>query len=165
MRPGATTATAGLLLLLAGFAAGCASVSHPSATVSARATTSAGQTSSAVSSARLVPAATVTAIRAAIDAVNAAAGGTPAQQRAVLQKLVDPARAQDQRGCPTAKSTVRFDASWDDLRADPNGAAQTYVLPTLIKIYTADRITGTDVTALVISVSGRRAQLPPLCVS
>lgn len=161
MHPGATAATAGLLLLLAG----CASVTRPSATVSTAGSVTATHSSALSSSPLPVPADTLSAIRAAIDAVNATAGSTPVLQRAVLQKLVDPARAQDQRGCPTAKTTVRFEASWDDLRVDPNGAAQTYVLPTLIKIYTADRITGTDVTALVISVSRQRAQLPPLCVS
>ncbi len=166
MRSGATAQTAGLLLLLAGFAAGCGSVTPPPATVSvttsAAAQNSAGSTQS---SALPVPARAVSVIKTAIDAVNATAGGAPAAQRAVLRRLVDPARALDLRGCPAAKTTVRFEASWGDLRADPNGAANTYVLPTLIRIYTANRITGTDVTTLLISVSGQRAQLPPLCVS
>lgn len=164
MRPAVAAPAAGLLLLLGGCAAGG---QQPLAMATAAVPTSAvlSAASFTAASAPAIPTATVSAIQAAIDAVNATAGGTPAGQRAVLQQLVDPARAQDQQRCAAAKTTVRFEPAWEDLRADPNGAAQTYVLPTLIRIYTADRVTGTDVTSLVIRVSGRRAQLSPLCVS
>jgi hypothetical protein len=100
-----------------------------------------------------------------VDQLNAAADGAPADQRAVLQRLVDPARAADQRGCSPAHTTVTFEPAWPDLRPDPNGRANSYVLPTLILIHTGGRITGTDTAALIMSISGGSAHLPPLCVA
>jgi hypothetical protein len=104
-------------------------------------------------------------INRAVDAVNATAGGDPASQRAVLQELVVPVRAADQRSCEPAKTTVRFVPVWTALRADPNGVAHSYVLPALIRSYTDGRVTGTDTAALIISVAGGSAHLPPLCVA
>lgn len=100
-----------------------------------------------------------------IEAVNAQAGRTPAAQRAVLQRVVEPDRAADQRDCSPAATTVRFEPAWADLRPDPNGGTGRFVLPTLIRIYTDQRITGTDTAALIMSISDGSAHLPPLCVA
>lgn len=112
-----------------------------------------------------IPAGDAELIHRTIDAINAVAGRQPAEQRTVLQRVVDPARADEQRQCRPAVTTVRFEPAWPDLRAEPGAAAHRYVLPTRIRIFTADRITGTDVTALTVSISGGAAHLPPLCVS
>lgn len=117
------------------------------------------------SAASVVPTEDQLLIHHAIDAVNAAAGKDPADQRAALLEVVDPARAGDQRSCRPSTTTLRFEPAWADLRPAPGGAERSYVLPARIRIYTADRITGTDVTALTISVSGGRAHLSPLCIS
>jgi len=39
-----------------------------------------------------------------------------------------------------------------------------YALPTLIRIYTGDRITGTDLTPLHLGVTGGDAYLHSLCL-
>lgn len=112
-----------------------------------------------------LPAGDTELIHRTIDAINAAAGRRPAEQRTVLQRVVDPARADEQRQCRPAATTVWFEPAWPDLRAEPGAAAHRYVLPTRIRIFTADRITGTDVTALTVTISEGAAHLPPLCVS
>lgn len=112
-----------------------------------------------------VPAGDKELIRRAVDAVNATAGHGPAAQRAVLLQVVDPSRAGDQRGCRPASTTLHLEPAWPDLRPAPGGGAGTYVLPARIRVYTEDRITGTDVIALIVSVSDGRAHLPPLCIS
>lgn len=117
------------------------------------------------SAASVVPTEDQLLIHHTIDAVNAAGGKDPADQRAALLEVVDPARAGDQRSCRPSTTTLRFEPAWADLRPAPGGAERSYVLPARIRIYTADWITGTDVTALTISVSGGRAHLSPLCIS
>lgn len=143
-----------------GSAVGASTVANPSATSVAPSTS--------VSAASEVPGAAGTQValmRAAVDQVNAAAGHTPAEQRAVLQKLVDPDRAADQRGCAPATTTVSFDPAWSDLRPDPNGRPDSFVLPALIVIHTGGRITGTDTAALIMTMADGNAHLPPLCVA
>ncbi len=112
-----------------------------------------------------IPAGDAELIHRTIDAINAAAGRQPAEQRSVLQQVVDPTRADEQRQCRPAVTTVRFEPAWPDLRPQPGATARRYVLPTRIRIFTADRIIGTDVTALIVSISDGTAHLPPLCVS
>lgn len=102
------------------------------------------------------------AIDATVTAVNAAAGGTPAEQRAVLETVVDPTQLTQQRSCRPAGTTIGFEPAWPDLRRTGDGR---YVLPTLIRIYHGTRVTGTDVGALKIVITAGRAHLPPLCVS
>lgn len=108
-----------------------------------------------------VPEADRAAIDSTVAAVNATAGSTPADQRTVLEAMVDPARLEQQRSCTPAVTTIRFEPAWPDLRRTGDGR---YVLPTLIRIYNGTRITGTDVGALDIVISAGQARLPPLCV-
>lgn len=115
--------------------------------------------------ASVVPADDERLIQHAVDVVNATAGGDPADQRAALLQVVEPARAGDQRSCRPATTTVRFEPAWADLRPAPGAAPGIYLLPTRIRIYTAERITGTDVTALTVSVSAGSGHLSPLCIS
>ena len=111
------------------------------------------------------------AIRSAIDAVNATAGGSVAGQQAVLATIVDPALSDAFRHCSPATTTLRFEPVYTGLRATPDwtGADGTpagtlYALPVLIRIYTGDRITGTDLTTLHLGVHDGAASITPLCV-
>lgn len=111
------------------------------------------------------------AIRSAIDAVNATAGGSVAGQQAVLAAIVDPALSDAFRHCSPASATLRFEPVYAGLRATPDwtGADGTpagtlYALPVLIRIYTGDRITGTDLTTLHLGVHDGAASITPLCV-
>lgn len=105
------------------------------------------------------------AIRAAIDEINATAGGVVATQRAVLDKLAAPSEAADQRACPTATTTLGFDPAYRSLRPAPDGATGEYLLPAYITIYTDGRITGSDLTTLRLWVTHGTARTSALCVS
>jgi hypothetical protein len=111
------------------------------------------------------------AIRHAIDAINATAGGPVSDQQAVLAHLVSPALAAALRNCPSATTTLRFEPVYTGLRptpawSSPHGvpAGTVYALPVLIRIYTGDRITGTDLATLHLGVRGHAASITPLCV-
>ncbi|MCM3755306.1 hypothetical protein M3665_25635, partial [Bacillus licheniformis] len=67
----------------------------------------------------------VTAVRVAVDAVNATAGGDVAVQQQVLRRLVDPTRTAEQDACAPATITVRIDAVLDRLTPAPDDAATT----------------------------------------
>jgi hypothetical protein len=118
-----------------------------------------------------VPPGDSAAIRHAIDAINADAGGPVSVQRAVLAHLVSPALAAALRNCPPATTTLRFEPVYAGLRptpawSSPHGvpAGTVYALPVLIRIYTGDRITGTDLATLHLGVRGHEASITPLCV-
>ena len=111
------------------------------------------------------------AIRSAIDAVNATAGGSVAGQQAVLAAVVDPALSDAFRQCSPATTTLRFEPVYTGLRATPDWtgpdgtpAGTLYALPVLIRIYSGDRITGTDLTTVHVGVHGGAASITPLCV-
>ncbi len=122
-----------------------------------------------------------TAVRATIEAFNAAAAAGPADQQHRLADLVEPDRAAEVRNCPAATSTVRFEPVYGGLRAagapEPAGqtaadaAAQSYLLPALIRIYSGERVTGTDLTTLHLVVrpatggGDSEAYLTPFCVN
>jgi len=118
-----------------------------------------------------VPAADQQAVRATIDRLNASsAGAVPAQQQAIAA-AVDPALAAALDKCPPATTTLEFQPIYRDLRASPDwtGATGTpagtvYALPSLIRIFTGDRVTGTDLTTLHLGVRAGEAFLTPLCV-
>jgi hypothetical protein len=131
----------------------------------------------------------VDAIRATIDAVNAAAGGPVADQQAQLAAHVDPARRDEAQRCPAATTTVRLAPVEQGLRelvgptarpagsATPASAAATaadaggtvYGLPTLIRVFSGERLIGTDLTTLRLVVrdtgAGPEAFLTPFCVN
>ena len=120
-----------------------------------------------------VPAADADAVHAAIDAINATAGGPVADQQQRLAQLTDPDRSAGLR-CPVATTTVRFEPVYPGLRITGRQPGSTgYALPTLIRIYTGDRMTGTDLTALELVVrpagdgagAGNAAYLTPVCVN
>ncbi len=111
-------------------------------------------------------------IRSTIDAVNAAAGGTVARQQDLLRSLVDPGQSGEQRRCAAATTTISFEPVYSRLAPSPSWQPDTgtvggtvYSLPTLIRIYTGSRITGTDLADLHLSVDAGRARLAALCVS
>jgi hypothetical protein len=73
-----------------------------------------------------VPAADLAAIRSAIGAINATAGGSVAAQRAELESLAAPQQLAQQRACPAAHSTLAFQPAYRDLRiAGPDDIAST----------------------------------------
>ena len=111
------------------------------------------------------------AITATIDTINATAGGSVAGQQAVLAAVVDPALSDAFRRCSPATTTLRFEPVYTGLRATPDWTAADgtptgtlYALPVLIRSYTGDRITGTDLTTLHLGVHDGAAFITPLCV-
>jgi len=118
-----------------------------------------------------VPQADEKAIRNAIDELNSAAGSGVRGQQETLAALVEPALAQSLDDCAPATTTLRFEPIYPGLRAAPGWTGSSgsltgtiYALPTLIRIYTGDRITGTDLTTLHLGVQAGEAYLTPLCV-
>lgn len=118
-----------------------------------------------------VPAADEEAIRATIEEMNSAAGGGVREQQETLAALVEPALAQALDDCAPATTTLRFEPVYPGLRAAPGWTGSSgsltgtiYALPTLIRIYTGDRITGTDLTTVHLGVQAGEAYLTPLCV-
>jgi hypothetical protein len=118
-----------------------------------------------------VPAADEEAIRGTIEELNSAAGGGVREQQETLAALVEPALAQALDDCAPATTTLRFEPVYPGLRAAPGWTGSsgsltgtTYALPTLIRIYTGDRITGTDLTTVHLGVQAGEAYLTPLCV-
>lgn len=165
--PGALpTALVVAAVLFAALVTGC--TSDEAADPTAR-TTPGGDTVAAGTS--KIPADDETAIRAAIDRLNATATGSVADQQATLAALVDPALASALDQCPAATTTLHFEPVYRELRASPDWTAQSgslagtvYAVPSLVRIYTGNRITGTDLTTLHLGVQAGEAYLTPLCV-
>jgi len=118
-----------------------------------------------------IPADDEQAIARTIDRFNAAAAGPVAGQQTVLSELIDPALVGGLDKCPPATTTLRFEPIYPALRPAPGWTPQTgalggtvYALPTLIRIYTGDRITGTDLTTLHLGVHDGEAYLTSLCL-
>jgi len=112
------------------------------------------------------------AIRRSVELLNAAAGGAVSEQQEVLRDLVDPALGAGLDECPIATTTLLFEPVYPGLRPTPdwtsaNGSltGTLYALPSLIRIHTGDRVTGTDLTTLHFGVQSGEAFLTPLCVS
>jgi hypothetical protein len=117
-----------------------------------------------------IPDADAQSIRKTIEAMNAAAVGGVAEQQAALAAVVEPALAKSLDDCAPATTTLQFEPIYRGLRPAPGwtGSAgplsgTVYALPTLIRIYTGDRITGTDLTTLHFGVQAGEAFLTPLC--
>lgn len=107
----------------------------------------------------------------AIGEFNATAGGPVVAQQSVLNRLVSTGQRQVQDRCPQPTTTISFDPVYARLAPSPgwrsaNGTLPgvLYALPTLIHIYTGNRITGTDLTDLHLSVDAGRVTFPALCV-
>jgi hypothetical protein len=118
-----------------------------------------------------VPADDEAAIRRTIDALNATSAGTVANQQAALATSVEPALTSALDDCPPATTTLRFEPIYPALRASPDWTSSTgtltgtvYALPTLLRIFTGDRMTGTDLTTLHLAVQAGEAFTTPLCV-
>jgi hypothetical protein len=118
-----------------------------------------------------IPAGDEQAIARTIDTFNAAAAGPVAGQQTVLSHLIDPALVGGLDKCPPATATLRFEPIYQALRPAPDWTPRTgalggtvYALPTLIRIYTGDRITGTDLTTLHLGVHDGEAYLTSLCL-
>jgi len=157
-------------VLLAVLAAVLATIGGAAGIVGGRADAAPGAPPSDTST---VPPADAAAVHAAIDAINATAGGPVADQQQRLAQLTDPDRRAGLR-CPVATTTVRFEPVYPGLRITGGQPGSTgYALPTLIRIYTGDRMTGTDLTALELVVrpagdgagAGNAAYLTPVCVN
>ena len=111
------------------------------------------------------------AIRATVDRLNATAGGSVAGQQAALAAALEPDSTSALDDCPAATTTLRFLPVYSALRPSPEWtprkaalAGTVYALPTLIRIYTGDRVTATDLTTLHFGVSSGEAFITPLCV-
>ena len=106
--------------------------------------------------------AALAAARQVFDQVNAEAGGSPARQRSVLERVVDPAQEANQRGCAAAVTTVRLVPAWSAVRVASDGHL---IVPSLVRVFTGTRITGTDVSIIDVTITAGQAGLPALCVS
>ena len=100
--------------------------------------------------------------RAVFAQVNAQAGASPARQRSVLERVVDPAQHANQRGCAAAVTTVRLVPAWSAVRVAADGHL---IIPSLVRVFTGTRITGTDVAIIDVAITAGQAGLPALCVS
>ena len=111
-------------------------------------------------------------VRHTIEEFNATAAGPVTAQKAKLAELVSPGQASVQSRCPAATSTISFEPVYARLTPAPDWKPTSgtlpgtvYALPTLIRVYTGDRITSTDLTDLHVSIQGGRAWLPALCLT
>lgn len=114
----------------------------------------------------------LTAVVSTIEAFNTTAGGPVAAQQAELDQLVSSGQAAVQSRCPPAKNTITFEPVYARLAPAPGWRPSSgtlpgtvYSLPTLIRVYTGDRITSTDLTDLHLSVEGGKGWLPALCLT
>ncbi len=110
-----------------------------------------------------VPPAALAALQATVAAINDSSG-SPAAQRAVLDRLAAADHAAEQRRCPRATTTIRLEPVWSDVRELP-GQPSVYAVPSVVRVSTQGRITGTDLTSLVMEVDGARAATTALCVA
>lgn len=108
----------------------------------------------------------------AIDTFNAAAGGPVSAQQRALAGLLDDGQRSVQSRCAAAATTLELQPVYARLAAAPGWkpssgtlSGTVYSLPTLVRIWTGNRITGTDLTDLHIAVADGRARLPALCPS
>lgn len=120
----------------------------------------------------VAPAGAQAEIQRAIDAFNGKAGGSVSGQQAVLADLLDEGQRAEQDRCAAATTTLEFEPVYARLAPSPgwkpsHGAlyGTVYALPTLIRIYTGNRITGTDLTDLHVAIQDGQARLPALCLS
>ena len=91
----------------------------------------------------------MTVVQQTIEQFNATAGGPTSAQQA---QLATPVYA---RLAPAP--------GWKPTSGTLPGAV--YSLPTLIRVYTGDRITSTDLTDLHVAIQDGKGWLPALCLS
>lgn len=110
-------------------------------------------------------------VQRAVDSFNASAAGPVSGQQTALAALLDSGQRSVQSKCAAATTTLRFEPVYGRLAAAPGWrpnkgtlSGTVYAVPTLIRIYSGNRITGTDLTDLHVSVQAGRAWLPALCV-
>ena len=113
----------------------------------------------------------VALVQEAIDRFNATAGGSVEMQQALLSGLVSAAQATQQQACPRVTVTISMEPVYARLAASPGWRPNSgslpgtvYAVPTLIRIYTGDRITGTDLTDLHLAIDDGRMVLPAVCL-
>ena len=118
------------------------------------------------------PAELLTEVQRAVDSFDAAAGGPVSGQQSALAALLDDGQQAVQARCAAATTTLKFEPVYARLAPAPGWlprqgtmSGAVYSLPTLIRIYTGNRITGTDLTDLHLAVKDGRARLPALCLS
>lgn len=111
-------------------------------------------------------------IRAAVDRLNSTAGGPVPAQQELLATLVDPALVDALDHCPPASHTLHLEpvyaalrpaSEWTSPRGTPTG--DVYALPTLIRSYSGERMTGTDVATLHVGVHSGSVGFAPICVA
>jgi hypothetical protein len=134
-------------------------------------TSSPAVSGSSAAASTAIPADDEQAVARTIERFNAAAAGPVAGQQTVLTELTDPALTGALDRCPPATATLRFEPIYPALRPAPGWTPQTgaltgtiYALPTLIRISTGDRMTGTDLTTLHLGVHDGEAFLTSLCL-
>jgi len=129
--------------------------------------TSDGAADPALPAAGAIPVGDQLAIEATITTLNSAAAGPVAEQQTALRSVVDAAATAALDACPPATTTMRFEPVWTGLRPDPaigdTPDGTGYALPTRIRVYTADRVTATDLTTLQLTVRSGAAYLTPIC--
>lgn len=118
------------------------------------------------------PTAVQRSVQDAVDTLNAAAGGPVSGQQTALAGLLDAGQRSVQSNCAAATTTLELEPVYARLAAAPDWkpgsgtlSGPVYALPTLIRIFTGNRITGTDLTDLHVAIVDGRARFPALCSS
>jgi len=111
------------------------------------------------------------AVQTAIDHFNATAGGPVAAQQSVLLGLISAGQSSAQSRCPAVTVTISMQPVYARLAPSPGWRPATgslpgtvYAVPTLLRIYTGDRITGTDLTDLHLAIADGRVTFPAICL-
>lgn len=116
--------------------------------------------------------AALVAVRRAIADFNATAGGPVSAQQAVLHRLASSGQQAALQACPIATSTISFEPVYSRLEPAPQWRPSSgtlpgvvYAVPTLIRIHSGDRITGTDLTDLHLAIDGNQVRFPSMCLN
>ncbi len=116
--------------------------------------------------------AALVAVQRAIADFNATAGGPVSVQQAALHSLVSSGQQAAQQACPIATSTISFEPVYSRLEPAPSWRPSSgtlpgvvYAIPTLIRIHSGDRITGTDLTDLHLAIDENQVRFPSLCLN
>ena len=112
------------------------------------------------------------AVQRAIADFNATAGGPVSVQQAALHSLVSSGQQAAQQACPIATSTISLEPVYSRLEPAPSWRPSSgtlpgvvYAIPTLIRIHSGDRITGTDLTDLHLAIDENQVRFPSLCLN
>lgn len=115
----------------------------------------------------------VQAVLVLLEQLNGVAGGPVADQRALIDEVVDPGQVDAQESCGRATTTLSFEPVPERARLRPDWTppagtvdGEVWGIPVLMRIHSGDRIVGTDLTELhVVVAPDGTARLPAMCIN